>query len=237
WQRSAWAGAGGRGDHHLCGWARVVVECGRSGQPDHASGRMNHQVRASRLGLNLMSLTRRKSQVLPPGAIRFDQGDPHFNTPEPIPRALSAAVEAGIVHYSDPEGDPELRAAVAERVSARSARTYAAEQVLVTHGATGALTAAILGTVNPGDGVLIPEPSYSLYSDLVHMAGGQPLYVACPPTGFRIDLDAIERLAPRARVVVLCHPCNPTGTVYARHEIETVAEIASRYDLLVVADE
>jgi aspartate aminotransferase len=198
---------------------------------------VNHEVRASRLGLNLMSLTRRKSHILPPGAIRFDQGDPHFNTPQPIRSALAAAVEAGIVHYSDPEGDPELRSAVASNVSSRSARCYGDEQVLITHGATGALTAAILGTLNPGDSVLIPEPSYSLYSDLVHMAGAQPVYVPCPPPEFRLDLAAMESLARHARLVVLCHPCNPTGTVYTRDEIEAVADIAARHNLLVLSDE
>lgn len=193
--------------------------------------------RASRLAVNLASLTRRKTQLLPPEVIRFDQGDPYFNTPEPIRRALTEAIEAGTVHYADPEGDPELREAVARHLCQRTGRPCGPEQTVITHGATGALAAAILGTVDPGDGVIIPEPSYSLYSDLVQLAGGEPLYAACPPPDFGLDVDAIEHLAPRARVIVLCHPCNPTGSVYGSAQLEAIARIAERFDLLVIADE
>ena len=184
-----------------------------------------------------MLRTRRKPRVVPQGTIRFDQGDPYFNTPEPIRRALSDAFDAGVVHYADSEGDPTLRRRVAERVSERSGRWYEQQQVTITHGATGGLAAAILGTVDPGDGVIIPEPSYSLYADLVRMAGGQPLYSACPPPEFRVDTRAMAALATRAKLVVLCHPCNPTGIVYTRDELEEVARIAERHDLLVLSDE
>jgi aspartate/methionine/tyrosine aminotransferase len=198
---------------------------------------MTPRRRASRLAISLASLTRRKAQLLPPGVIRFDQGDPYFNTPEPIRHALMEAVESGVVHYADPEGDPMLRQAVADRISDRTGRTCAPNQTVITHGATAALAAAILATVDQGEGVIIPEPSYSLYADLVHMAGGVPLYAASPAPEFRLDIEAVEALAPRARIIVLCHPCNPTGTVYTRPELEEVARIAERYDLLLVSDE
>jgi aspartate aminotransferase len=108
---------------------------------------------------------------------------------------------------------------------------------VITHGATAALAAAILGTVDPGAGVIIPEPSYSLYSDLVHMAGGLPMYAPCPPPDFRPDIDAIAALAPRASVIVVCHPTNPTGHVYTRQELEELGRIAERHDLLLISDE
>src|SRR5438874_2525722 len=128
---------------------------------------MNNSARISGLAHKLMTQTRRKSQVLPPGIIRFDQGDPFFNTPQPIRSALSDALEAGVVHYADPEGDPPLRSSVAAHLSQRTGRNIAHEQVVITHGATGGLAAAILGVIDPGEGVIIPEPSYSLYADLV----------------------------------------------------------------------
>jgi aspartate aminotransferase len=198
---------------------------------------MSEPRRPSRLAVSLNSLTRRKNLPLPEGAIRFDQGDPYFNTPAPIRRALAEAVDSGMVHYADPEGDPELRRVVAQRISERTGRAYAPRQTVITHGATAALAASILATVDPGAGVIIPEPSYSLYSDLVHMAGGVPLYVGCPPPEFSLDLDAIASLAPRASVMVLCHPCNPTGRVYTRDELEELGRIAERYDLLLISDE
>src|SRR5262249_50230086 len=141
------------------------------------------------------------------------------------------------VHYADPEGDPPLRSSVAAQLRARTGRDLTPQQVVITHGATGGLTAAILGAINPGDGVIIAEPSYSLYADLVLFAGGRPLHPPCPPPEFRLDLSAIESLAPDARALVLCNPCNPTGAVYTRTEIEEIARIADRYDLLLIADE
>jgi aspartate aminotransferase len=198
---------------------------------------MSQSSRSSRLATNLMLQTRRKAQVVPPGTIRLDHGDPYFNTPEPIRRALSDAVDAGVVHYADPEGDPLLRKHVADRVSERSGRWHEQQQVTITHGATGGLAAAILGTVDPGDGVIIPEPSYSLYADLVRMAGGQPLFCASRSPEFRVDTRALAALATRAKLVVLCHPCNPTGTVYTRDELEEIARIAEDHDLIVLSDE
>jgi aspartate/methionine/tyrosine aminotransferase len=198
---------------------------------------MSQRRLASKLAVGLVAQTRRKAQSLPRGVIRFDQGDPYFNTPLPIRRALAEAVDSGVVHYADPEGDPGLRQAVAQRISERTGRPYAPERTVVTHGATAALAAAILGTVDPGDGVIIPEPSYSLYSDLVHMAGGVPLYAASSAPEFRLDLEAIAALAPHARLILVCQPCNPTGSVYTRDELEGLASIAERYDLLLVSDE
>src|SRR5262249_27857930 len=123
------------------------------------------------------------------------------------------------------------------QLSGRTGRDVAPQQVVITHGATGGLAAAILSLVDPGEAVIIPEPSYSLYADLVLLAGGRPLHPPCPPPQFRLHLSAVESLAPHARALVLCNPCNPTGTVYTRAEIEEIARIAERYDLLLIADE
>jgi aspartate/methionine/tyrosine aminotransferase len=198
---------------------------------------MNRSSRLSRLAHTLMSQTRRKAWPLPPGGVRFDQGDPYFNTPLPIRAAMSDALEAGVVHDADPGGDPPLRSSVATVLSQRTGRQFHTEQVVITHGATGGLAAAILSVVDPGDGVIIPEPSYSLYGDLVLFAGGRPLHPPCPPPAFRLDVAAIEEIAADARVLVLCNPCNPTGAVYNRAELEAVADIVRRYDLLLIADE
>jgi aspartate aminotransferase len=198
---------------------------------------VNSSKRISRLAHTLMTHTRRKSPQLAPGIIRFDQGDPYYNTPLPIREALMTALDDGVVHYADAEGDPPLRSSVAAHLTGRTGKDVSPHQVVITHGATGGLAAAILGVVDADDGVIIPEPSYSLYADLVLFAGGRPLHPPCPPPHFRLDLAAIERLAPHARVLVLCNPCNPTGAVFSRTELEEIARIAQRHDLVVIADE
>lgn len=171
-----------------------------------------------------------------PGVISLSSGDPDFPTPEHIRRALAEAIDAGYTHYVDNQGDPELRAALAARVTQIAGRPFSATQVLITHGGSGAITAALLATVNPGDRVLIPEPTYSVYADTLRLIGAEPVFVS-QTSDFHLDLDALEFAAPGATMVILCHPCNPTGTVYRRDELEALAALAARHQLLVLADE
>src|SRR6185437_3386761 len=108
----------------------------------------------------------------------------------------------------DGQGDPQLRAALAEQAARMSGHAVEPAQVVVTHGGSAALTAALLATINSGERVLLPEPTYSLYADLIQLAGAQPVFV--PSTAdFHLDLDAIDAEAGGAKMIVLCHPCNP----------------------------
>ena len=117
-----------------------------------------------------------------------------------------------------------------------SAAVYGTDQVLITHGGSAGLAATILATVDPGTRVVIPEPTYSLYADLVWMAGGEVSFVRHRPDQ-HLDLDGIAAAAPGARMVAICNPCNPTGAVYTRDELEALADIAEEHDLVVLADE
>ena len=171
-----------------------------------------------------------------PGSISLASGDPDFPTPDYIRRALIEAIEGGYTHYVDNQGDPQLRAALAERAAQVSGCPVEPAQVVVTHGASAALSAALLGTLNPGDRVLLPEPTYSLYADLLQLVGAEPVFVAAT-ADFHLDLDAINDAATGARTLILCNPCNPTGVVYRRAELEGLARIAVRHDLLVLSDE
>jgi aspartate/methionine/tyrosine aminotransferase len=192
---------------------------------------------ATSLLVSRLAASRRAVPTLAPGTIRLDNGDPDFNTPEPIRAAHAAALAAGQVHYAHPQGEPRLREELAARVAARAGRLYDRDQVLVTHGATGGLTSAILAIVNQGDRVLLPEPTYSLYADLIAMAGGEPVYVPTRRPDFHLDLDALRAAAPGARAVIICNPCNPTGAVYERDELAGVARISRDHDFVVIADE
>jgi aspartate/methionine/tyrosine aminotransferase len=169
--------------------------------------------------------------------VRLDNGDPGFETPLAIREAMSEALRLGETHYAPPHGNPHLRELVADGVSARGVRRFSADEVTITHGASGALAAAILAVVGPGDRVVIPEPTFSLYADLVWMAGGEPVYVPQTEPGFRLDLDRIKDAARGAKLIVICNPCNPTGVVYSRAELEGLALIASEVNAWVLADE
>src|SRR3954462_8490106 len=139
-----------------------------------------------------------------PGTIRLASGDPDFETPEYIRRALIEAVEQGYTHYADGQGDPDLRAALAAHAARVSGHTIEPSNVLVTHVGSAALSAALLATVNPGDRILLPEPTYSLYADLIQMVSAEPVFVRSTPD-FHLDLDAIGAAADGAKMVIICN--------------------------------
>ncbi|UZG55115.1 pyridoxal phosphate-dependent aminotransferase [Rhodococcus opacus] len=168
--------------------------------------------------------------------VSLAMGEPDFDTPERIRRSAAAALETGYTHYAAQLGDADLRAAVADQVSALAGTTYGSDQILVTHGGTGGLAAAILATVNPGDRVVIPDPTYSLYADLVHLAGGVCVPVALQDD-LHWDLDSLAAALAGAKLFVFCNPSNPTGVVHRTKELEVLAEILRKSDTLVIADE
>ena len=171
-----------------------------------------------------------------PGISPLHIGDPDFQTPQFIVDALDDALAQGYTHYAPPQGDPDLRAALAVDLSVRSGTTIEATQIVVTGGGSPAISSAILAAVNVGDRVLIPNPTYSLYADSARMAGGVPEFLP-PGTNGRIDLPALEAQASNACMVVLCQPGNPTGQIFTRDELEEIGAIANRHNLLVLSDE
>ncbi|MGK3208577.1 pyridoxal phosphate-dependent aminotransferase [Amycolatopsis sp. MEPSY49] len=172
----------------------------------------------------------------PPGAVSLAMGEPDFPTPPPVVEAAVAALRAGDHHYADQKGLPELRAALAQRLPAYPGRTWSADDLLVTHGATGALAAAVLALVGPGDRVVIPEPAYSLYADLVVLAGGTVDFV---PLGQDLhwDLDALAAALPGAAMVIFSNPSNPTGIVHHERELKALGDLLDGSGTLVVSDE
>src|SRR5487761_430910 len=139
------------------------------------------------------------------GVISLAQGEPDFTTPEPIVEALCQAALAGYTHYGDMNGDPELRAAIAEQASQIAGTLLTERSVLVSHGGAAAIAAAILATVNPGDRVVLPEPTYSLYLDAVQLAGGRAVFVPTRPGDHHLDPGRLGPALDGARLVVVCH--------------------------------
>lgn len=181
------------------------------------------------------SISRRPAVRPGPDVIALSSGDPDFETPAYIRQALVDAINEGYTHYADNQGDPQLRSALAAQLSA-AGQGWTSAEVVVTHGGSGAVAAAVIATINPGDRVLLPEPTYSLYADLVRFVDAEPIFVQ--QTGdFHLDFDALAAVAPSASMVMLCHPNNPTGVVYRRDELEALAALTEAYDLLVLADE
>jgi len=172
-----------------------------------------------------------------PGVIPLQTGDPDFPTPPHIVEALGDAVEQGYTHYPPYQGDPELRAVIADQLSARSGVTWSAEDVSITNGGSGAIYGGMVAYLDPGDQVLVPQPNFSLYGDVAQSIGAEVSNVPLT-TDLHLDLDALRAAAgARARMVILCNPCNPTGTVFRRDELLELAAFCQERDLLMLADE
>ncbi|MGF1525357.1 MAG: pyridoxal phosphate-dependent aminotransferase [Candidatus Competibacterales bacterium] len=166
-------------------------------------------------------------------------GDPDLATPAPIVQRAVAALQQGDTHYTAIQGEPALRAAIAERFGARTGLEVGADRVCVLAGAQNGLFCASLLCLRPGDQVLVLDPCYVTYEATIRVSGAEPVVVPSPPeTGFRPDLDALARaITPNTRAIWLNNPANPTGVNWTRAELEVVAQVAEGHDLWVISDE
>lgn len=173
-----------------------------------------------------------------PDAIHLEMGEPNFPTPPHVIEAAAAAAHAGRTKYTPNAGIPELRAAVAHKVSHRNGLRADAEQIVITPGAIAALYGTLLALCDPGDEILIPDPAWPNYRMIAALQG---LHVSTYPLldadgGF--DLDAFERsISPRTAAVIVNSPTNPTGTMLDDRSIRAVVEIAASKDIWIISDE
>ena len=167
-------------------------------------------------------------------------GEPDFNTPGFIVEAAREALSQGITRYGPAAGDPELRAALADKLSRENGIATKPEQVLICNGGKQAIYNLFQVVLNPGDEVLLPSPYWLSYPEMAALAGATTVLVpASASDGFRLDLDALEaRITPKSRLLVINSPGNPTGRVMQRQEMEALAELVARHpNLLVMSDE
>jgi aminotransferase len=172
--------------------------------------------------------------------ISLGVGEPDFVTPQRIRAAGIAAIEAGETHYTSNYGTIELRAALSDLLAARYGVCYDPQsEILVTVGVSEGIDAAMRALLDPGDEVLIPDPGYVAYEADVTLAGGTVVPVRTSvEDGFEVKADAIEAaITPRTKVILLGNPNNPTGAVIEPPELERIAQLAERHDLVIVSDE
>ncbi len=171
--------------------------------------------------------------------IHLEVGMPSFDTPQNIKDATIAALQGGRVHYGDFRGNIELRRAIARRLARHNDLAVGEDEIVVTNGLTHASYAVFMAALDPGDEVILLEPYYPQHVNKIELAGGRVVLAPLDRArGFAIDPAAIEaRITPRTRMICLVNPANPTGRVYTRAELASLAEIAIRHDLLVLSDE
>ena len=172
------------------------------------------------------------------GAVNLGQGFPDFGWPDEILQAAARATTDGSNQYAPSRGLPQLRQAVANHYQRHFGQQLDADHVCVTSGATEALAAMILATVEPGDEVIVLTPAYDSYAPMIRRAGATPREVALRPPTWRIDRDALQAVVTNStRAILFNNPHNPTGRRFDADELQTVADLASEHDLTVISDE
>jgi aminotransferase len=175
-----------------------------------------------------------------PDVISLGVGEPDFDTPRVIVEAGAEALRSGRTHYTSNYGTIELREALAAHLQQRYDVGYDPEtEMVITVGASEALAIALAAIIDPGDEVVIAEPTYVAYVPDIIFTGGTPVFVpSAPEDGWQLDPDAVEAaITPRTKALFIGFPNNPTGAVLEGERIRALAELAERHDLLVISDE
>lgn len=166
-------------------------------------------------------------------------GEPDFDTPAHISEAMFAATRKGATHYTANKGIEELREAIAEKLKKDNDVLYDIEEIITTVGVAEGVFVALSAFLDPGDEVLVPDPSWLNYSHIPTLNGAvSVLYPLVAENDFQIDVDELEkRITGKTKILVVLDPSNPTGGILRKETLERVAEFAVKHDLLVISDE
>ena len=201
------------------------------------SSRLNRLAASATLAMSQKS-SEMKAQGI--DVINMSVGEPDFNTPDHIKAAAQKAIDNNYSKYSPVAGYPDLRKAIVAKLKNENGLDYTAAEISVSNGAKQCVCNAVLALVDDGDEVIIPAPYWVSYPQMVKLAGGTPVIV---PAGFEQDFKMTaqqleEAITPKTRMLILCSPSNPTGSVYTAEELAALAEeILKHDDLFVLADE
>lgn len=172
--------------------------------------------------------------------INLSFGEPDFNTPQHVKDAAKKAMDDNFTYYTPVSGYPELRKAVAAKLRNENGLDYDFSQIVVSTGAKQSIANTLLVLVNPGDEVIIPTPYWVSYSELVKLAEGVSVFIdSTVETDFKITPEQLEAaITPKTKLFMFSSPCNPTGSVYTKDELEGLAKVFEKYpDVYIMADE
>ena len=172
--------------------------------------------------------------------IDLSLGEPDFRTPQHICDAATKAMDEGYTKYTPVAGLPELRQAICEKLKRDNGLQYSPEEIIVSTGAKQSIANAVLSLINPGDEVIIPTPYWVTYSALVSFAEGVVKYVNCfIDTDFKLTADKLEAaITEKTKMFIFSSPCNPTGSVYSKEELEALVSVFKRYpNITIISDE
>lgn len=189
-----------------------------------------------------LAMSQKSSEMKAQGVdvINLSVGEPDFNTPDTIKQAAKQAIDNNFSKYSPVPGYADLRTAIVNKLKNENNLNYTASEILVSNGAKQSVCNTIMALVDDGEEVIIPAPYWVSYPQMVKLAGGNPVIVEAGfSQNFKMTAAQLEAaITPKTRLLILCSPSNPTGSVYNKEELKELAEIILRHeDLFVVADE
>ena len=195
------------------------------------SERLNRLATSATLAMSQKSAEMKAQGI---DVINLSVGEPDFNTPDDIKKAAKQAVDDNWSRYSPVPGYADLRRAIVAKLKNENGLDYTADEILVSNGAKQCVCNAVMALVNDGEEVIIPTPYWVSYPQMALLAGGVPVHIRA---GIEQNFKEAA-ITPRTRMLILCSPSNPTGSVYTRDELEALAEVVLRHeDLYVLADE
>ncbi len=189
-----------------------------------------------------LAMSQKSSELKAQGidVINLSVGEPDFNTPHHIKEAAKRAIDENFTFYTPVPGYMSLRKAIVENIRQTNGVDFKPEQIVVSGGAKQSLCNVILATINPGDEVIVPTPAWVSYVEMVKLAEGKNVLV---PAGIEQDFKITaaqlrEAITDRTRMILLCSPSNPTGSVYTKEELQALVDVLKDYPkVLVLADE
>ena len=189
-----------------------------------------------------LAMSQKSSEMKAQGidVINMSVGEPDFNTPENIKEAAKKAIDDNFSKYSPVPGYPDLRKAIVAKLKNENGLDYTVNEVIVGTGGKQGICNVILALVNPGDEVIIPAPYWVSYPQMAKLAGGVPVIVnAGFDQDFKMTPEQLEAaITPKTKMLILCSPSNPTGSVYSKEELAALADVLRKHpDVFVLADE
>ncbi len=201
------------------------------------SDRLNRLAPSATLAMSQKSNEMRAQGI---DVINMSVGEPDFMTPQSIKNAGKKAIDDNYSKYSPVPGYAELRKAIAEKLARENGLSYTFQEIIVGTGGKQCVCNTILALVNPGDEVIIPAPYWVSYPQMVKLAGGTPIIInAGFSQNFKITAEQLEKaITPKTKMLILCSPSNPTGSVYSKEELSELAAVLRKHDdVFVLADE
>ena len=189
-----------------------------------------------------LAMSQKSSEMKAQGidVINMSVGEPDFNTPENIKEAAKKAIDDNFSRYSPVPGYPDLRKAIVAKLKNENGLDYTVNEVIVGTGGKQGICNVILALVNPGDEVIIPAPYWVSYPQMAKLAGGVPVIVnAGFDQDFKMTPEQLEAaITPKTKMLILCSPSNPTGSVYSKEELAALADVLRKHpDVFILADE